>query len=257
MSETNKIININTLKIACQECKVGHLCLPLNLHAEDLEKLDILIKRKKPLQRSEYIFHAGDLFKSLYVIKSGSAKSFIIDDNGQEQIIHFHLPGDIIGFDAISNNMHPSFAKTLETSSICELPFDELEALAHHLPNLHLKLMKIMSKELTIEQQLTILLGKKSAEEKLAIFLITLSQRYHERGFSALEFHLPMSRGDIANYLGLALETVSRLLTRLQQQNTITVKRKLVTLHDKAQLQKNAHIQKEIEKINFNHLDTN
>ena len=149
-----------------------------------------------------------------------------------EQITGFHLPGELVGFDAISKNSHRTYAKAMETSSICEIPFEKLETLACKLPSLQHQLLSIMSKEIHHDEEMLSLLGKKSADQKLASLLLGLSARHRERGFSATEFSLSMSRTDIGNYLGLAVETVSRLFTRFHEQGLLETHGKLVTIKD-------------------------
>jgi CRP/FNR family transcriptional regulator len=230
ISPTHNVIDIASVKQACSGCNLRQLCLPLGIPSQDVELLDALIKRRRPLSRGRHVFRLGDEFRSLYAIRSGSVKTYTITEDGGEQVTGFHLPGEIIGLDAINSNQHPCAAKALETTSICELPFNRLEELAAQIPGLGRQLMRIMSREIQGDEELLMLLGKKSAEERLAALLMSLSRRYKERGFSSREFHLSMSRNDIGNYLGLAVETVSRLFTRFQQQGLIEVRYKYIRL---------------------------
>lgn len=230
ISPTHNVIDIASVKQACSGCNLRQLCLPLGIPSQDVELLDALIKRRRPLARGRHVFRLGDEFRSLFAIRSGSVKTYTITEDGSEQVTGFHLPGEIIGLDAINSNQHPCAAKALETTSICELPFNRLEELASQIPGLGRQLMRIMSREIQGDEELLMLLGKKSAEERLAALLMSLSRRYKERGFSSREFHLSMSRNDIGNYLGLAVETVSRLFTRFQQQGLIEVRYKYIRL---------------------------
>jgi CRP/FNR family transcriptional regulator len=230
ISPTHNVIDIASVKQACSGCNLRQLCLPLGIPSQDVELLDALIKRRRPLARGRHVFRLGDEFRSLYAIRSGSVKTYTITEDGGEQVTGFHLPGEIIGLDAINSNQHPCAAKALETTSICELPFNRLEELAAQIPGLGRQLLRIMSREIQGDEELLMLLGKKSAEERLASLLMSLSRRYKERGFSSREFHLSMSRNDIGNYLGLAVETVSRLFTRFQQQGFIEVRYKYIRL---------------------------
>jgi len=231
-----KVIDITAVKLACNNCSLHQLCLPLGIAPEDVARLEAIIKRRRPLRRGDYAFHMGDEFRALYAIGSGSVKTYTISEEGQEQLTGFHLPGEIIGLDAINTGFHSCTAKTLETTSLCEIPFNRLEELSQSVPGLGRQLMRIMSRELHADGELLTLLGKKSAEERLASLLLSLSSRFQERGFSAREFHLSMSRNDIANYLGLAVETISRLFSRFQQQGLITVRNKQLCLEDIEQL---------------------
>lgn len=230
ISPTHNVIDIASVKQACSGCNLRQLCLPLGIPSQDVELLDALIKRRRPLSRGRHVFRLGDEFRSLYAIRSGSVKTYTITEDGGEQVTGFHLPGEIIGLDAINTNQHPCAAKALETTSICELPFNRLEELAAQIPGLGRQLMRVMSREIQADEELLMLLGKKSAEERLASLLMSLSRRFKERGFSSREFHLSMSRNDIGNYLGLAVETVSRLFTRFQQQGLIEVRYKYIRL---------------------------
>lgn len=234
----SEVINLNELKVACQSCQVHPLCISIGLDSSDLEQLDYIVKHRRPVPRAAHLFRCQTPFQALYVIRSGSVKSYTVGNDGREQITAFHLPGEILALDAIASGEHPSSAKTLETTSVCELPFEHLESLSEQLPSLQHQLLKIMSNELRCDGKQLLLLGKRSAEERLASFLLSLSRRYKERGFSAREFNLSMSRSDIANYLGLAVETVSRLFSRFQNSGIVSAQRKLVTLHDIDQLQR-------------------
>lgn len=233
--QTN-IIDINAIKVACQECSLNGLCLPLGLDHKELTRLDDIIERKSPLNRGDHLFRVGDEFRSVFAVRSGSLKSYATTEEGHEQIIGFHFPGELVGLDAISESEHPLAAKALETTSICAIPYEQLEYLVGEMPSLRSQLMRLMSREISHDEQNIITLGQKSADERLAAFLMGLSERFRQRGFSATEFNLSMSRGDIGNYLGLALETVSRLLTRFQQDNLIKVDRKFIEIIDRKRL---------------------
>jgi CRP/FNR family transcriptional regulator len=168
----------------------------------------------------------------VYAVRSGSLKTFSIMADGREQVTGFYLPGELVGLDAISLGRHPSSAKALESSSICELSFLDLEALGEQIPGLQRQILRVMSRELLDDELLLMLIGKKTAEERLAAFLVTLAMRFRLRGFSATEYNLSMSRSDIGNYLGLAVETVSRLFTRFQHEELLSVKRRRIHIHD-------------------------
>jgi CRP/FNR family transcriptional regulator len=233
MSKNNhdKVVTLSKIKMACQSCSLYQLCLPLGLHGEDLDRLEHIIKRSHPaLKKNESPFHQGDRFHAIYAIRSGSVKTYTVADDGSEQITGFYLPGELVGLDAISEDCHPCTAKALETTSYCEIPFNLLEELSGELPSLRHQLLKIMSKEITHDANLLMLLGKKTADERLASLLLSLSARFKNRGFSETEFNLSMSRNDIANYLGLAVETVSRLFTRFQDHGLIRVEGKFVQI---------------------------
>lgn len=216
--------------VTCQDCSISQLCIPFSLQETELKKLDDIIERKRPLQKGQSLFEAGKSFKSLYAVRSGSFKSYTISNQGDEQITGFHLPGDVIGFDAINSKKHPSFAIALETSMICEIPFDTMDELSASMPRLRQQIMRLMSTEIMADQELMLLLNRKTAEQRLAAFISNLSHRFRERGFSSKEFRLTMTRGEIGNYLGLTVETISRLLGRFQKAEFIEVNSKFITI---------------------------
>jgi CRP/FNR family transcriptional regulator len=204
----------------------------MGLTPGDVERLDDIVRRARPLHRGDFLFRDGDPFRSLFVVKTGSLKSFAPSPDGGEQVLGFHLPGEIIGLDAIEKDAHLCSAKALETAAICEIPFPRLEELTAAIPSLQHQMYRILSKEIAHDTDMLLLLGKKSAEERLAAFLLSMSRRLQKRGLSATDFHLSMSRHEIGNYLGLAVETVSRLFTRFQDDGLLRVDRKHIQLLD-------------------------
>ncbi len=222
--------NVEKLRQSCASCSIQELCLPAGVGAADLERLDRLVNRQKPFKRGDKLFRAADEFNSLFVVRTGTVKTFHQGDDGVDQIIGFHYPGDIIGLDAIHTGQHSCTAECLEHTSVCELPFEKLEDVSRDIPGLRQQFMKIISREMSQEHRHLLILGKRNAHERLAVFLLGLSSRFESRGFSAHEFQLSMSRNDLANYLGLAVETVSRLFTRFQEQGVLEVERKMVRI---------------------------
>lgn len=218
--------------IHCQDCSISQLCIPFTLNEHELDQLDNIIERKKPIQKSQVLFKAGDELTSLYAIRSGTIKTYTISETGEEQITSFQLPGDLVGFDAITNARHPSFAQALETAMVCEIPYDILDDLIGKIPKLRQQMMRLMSSEIQSDQEMILLLSKMNAEERLAAFIYNLSKRYSARGFSSREFRLTMTRGDIGNYLGLTVETISRLLGRFQKLGILSVQGKYITIND-------------------------
>ncbi|NQZ21739.1 MAG: fumarate/nitrate reduction transcriptional regulator Fnr [Colwellia sp.] len=216
--------------IHCQNCSISELCLPFSLDEKELETLDNIIDRKRPIHKGEQIFQDGDKMHALYAIRSGTFKTFIVNEQGEEQITGFHLAGDLLGFDAIADSEHPSFAKALETSMVCEIPYDTLDSLSNSMPKLKKQILRMMSSEIRSDQEMLTLLNRKNAEQRLATFISTLSTRYHARGLSSREFRLTMTRSDIGNYIGLTVETISRLLNRFQKNGHICVEGKLITI---------------------------
>lgn len=218
--------------ISCQQCGLNDLCLPHTLTNKEIEKVDSIIKRRKPLKRGDYLYNTGDEFSSIYAVRSGSIKAFTIDTEGEEQVVGFYLPGELLGLDAIDSKVHLSTAKSMETTSVCEIPFDSIEDLSATIRNLQVHMYRLLSREIRVDQELQMLLAKKSAEERISAFLMNLSLRYQQRRLSSTHFRLPMARSDIGNYLGLAVETVSRTLTRLQTTGVLMVEGKEVEILD-------------------------
>lgn len=232
-----KVISLENIRVACRNCSLSLLCLPMGLAPDDVERLDEIVKRTRPLHRGDFLFREADRFRSLYVVKTGSVKTFAPSPEGGEQVLGFHLPGEVIGLDAIDKDIHACSAKVLETSAICEIPFTRLEELTATIPSLQHQMYRLLSKEIGHDTDMLLLLGKKNAEERLAAFLLSLSKRLHKRGLSATDFYLSMSRHEIGNYLGLAVETVSRLFTRFQDDGLMHVDRKHIQLLDVGSLE--------------------
>ena len=224
-------------KVSCGNCRLNTICLPLSLHIEDIDRLNQIIQRSKPLQKGDYLFRAGDGFSSVYAIRSGAVKALTMGDNGDEQVTGFYLPGEIVGMDGLADNYYTNSVIALETASVCEIPFNRLEELSLQLPSLQRHFFQLMSREITQEQQIITLLGKSSAEARIASLLLSISSRNSRRNLSANEFLLPMSRTDIGNFLGLTIETVSRIFTRLQKGEVIGVDKKEIIINDMIALQ--------------------
>jgi len=236
-----KVVSFENIKIACKDCSLATLCLPVGLDPDDVKRLDGIVKRGRPYHRGDHVFRENDHFQSLRVITSGSIKTYTPNQDGSEQVLGFHLPGELIGLDAIQNNYHTCSAVALETTALCDIPFDQLESLSSSIPSLQHQIYRLLSREIGHETEMLTLLGKKSAEERLATFLLSFSDRFKKRGFSASDFFLSMSRHEIGNYLGLAVETVSRLFTRFHDEGLLHVERKHVQLLDIPKLYEIVH----------------
>ncbi len=228
----SQVIDFSKIKASCADCNLHELCLPRGLNMQDLERLETVVKRTRPLQSGDHLFRAGDVFENIYALRSGSVKLSLVDEQGTDQIIGFYFPGEILGLDAIDKKQHVCTAEALETSSYCAFPFSSIAEICHSVPELQNQMFRLMSRELTHENELLLTIGKKNAEERLATFLITLSSRFHRLGYSAREFKLSMSRQEIANYLGLTIETVSRLMSKFQREGMIQVSRKQVSINN-------------------------
>jgi CRP/FNR family transcriptional regulator len=219
-------------QVSCGNCRLNSICLPLALESDDIKQLDEIIQRSKPLQKSQHLYREGDDFQSVYAVRSGTIKAYKTTDDGREQVTGFYFPGEILGMDGISNNSHASSAKALETAAICEIPFTSLEKLSALMPNLQRHFFQLMSHEITEDQQLITLLSKNSADERVAALMLSISGRNARRKLSATQFRLPMSRVDIGNYLGLTVETVSRVFSRMQKMEVLRVDNKEIEILD-------------------------
>lgn len=231
-----RVLDFSAIKVACSRCSLRDLCLPQGLDLRDLRRLEDLIQRNRPLQRGEPLFREGDRLQSLYAVRSGSFKIYCLGEEGSEKILGFYLPGELLGLAGLGHGQHRATASALETASVCAIPFDRLQELADHLPSLNHQLHRIMGQRIAHDQKTLVLLGDKSAQERLATFVLNLSERLAERGFSAREFNLSMSRQDIANYLGLTLETVSRTFTQFQKAGLLRVDRRLIRILNRDRL---------------------
>lgn len=218
---------------SCSQCSLGDLCLPMGMSRDDMGRLEEIVQISKPYHDGETVFEAGESFKSIYAVKSGMFKTVSLDEQGHEHVVGFHLPGELIGLDAIYPQKYPTNAIALGTSSVCAMHFEQLSNLAGKLPTLQHQLLRLMSKEVSVSQSHA---PDQSADQKLAAFLLGLSTRYKQRGYSALQFNLAMPRRDIANHLGMAAETVSRLLKRLQESGVIRIDRRELIIEDMQQL---------------------
>jgi CRP/FNR family transcriptional regulator, anaerobic regulatory protein len=236
MPDTGHVVSIRELRARCSTCTVRELCLPVGLGAEDLRQIDALVGARTRLRKGAALYRAGDPFTSLHALRVGSLKTTVLAEDGREQVAGFHLQGEIVGLDGVGTGKHGCTAIALEDAEVCALPFEELETLARSVPPLQRNLHRFLSREISRDQNIMLLLGSMRAEERLAAFLLNLSQRYRERGYSSTEFLLRMSREEIGSYLGLKLETVSRLFSRFQQEGLLQVQGRDVKLLDIATL---------------------
>jgi CRP/FNR family transcriptional regulator len=232
-----KVINIHQLKTVCSSCSLRELCLPMGLSRDEIEYLDQLVYTRRRVKRGENIYRAGDGFNSLYAIRSGFFKTNVILEDGRDQVTGLHMPGEILGLDGIGTESHTCNAHALEDGEVCVIPFSRLEEVSREVRNLQHQFHKVMSREIVRDQGVMMLLGTMRAEERLAAFLINLSQRFVARGYSPSEFHLRMTREEIGSYLGLKLETVSRIFSKFQEQGLISVQQKHIRILDTNGLQ--------------------
>ena len=216
----------------CAECAARELCLPAGLGAKDTALLEHVVIRNRLIERQGAVCRAGTAFHSLYAIYSGFVKCTVTHDDGREQVAGFHMTGEMLGMDAIGSGKHICDAIALEDSDVCEIPYSDLEQLSRNIPALQHHFHRIMSREITRDYGVMLLLGSMRAEERLAAFLLNLSQRFASRGYSPLRFHLRMTREEIGSYLGLKLETISRAFSQFQNDGLVTVRNKSIEIND-------------------------
>jgi CRP/FNR family transcriptional regulator len=226
------VISIRDLKSRCSDCSMREFCLPVGLDASALQQLDQVITSRTRIKKGATIYRAGDPFSALYAIRVGSCKTAVLAEDGREQVAGYHMLGDIVGLDGIANDRHECQAVALEDTEVCVIPFGQLEELARRVMPLQHNLHQFLSREIGRDQSVMLLLGSMRAEERLAVFLLNLSERYKRHGYSASEFVLRMTREEIGSYLGLKLETVSRLLSRFQAEGLLQVQGRDLKLLD-------------------------
>ena len=230
MENSSSVIDIEQLRRSCGACALHELCLPAGIDRHDLDRLDSAVRDKRTLDRGKLLFRQGDAFNALYVVRSGSLKTFVENPDGEVQVLGFVLPGEILGVAALVNDRHPMTAEALERSSICELPYTQLQQIVGEVPALQRQLMRVISREVVADNGHLVMMGRQQAQERLAIFLQSLADRHARLSRDTGTLTLTMSRYDIANYLGLVVETVSRLFTRMEDAGILAVNRKSVQI---------------------------
>ncbi len=228
----NQDITLSLIKTACSSCNLRELCLPYGLNLEELERLDDLVSTRRRIKRGDHLYRAGEPFDAIYAIRSGFFKTDVLLEDGRDQVTGFQMAGELLGLDGISTEHHTCNAIALEDSEICSIPFNRLESLSREIHTLQRHFHKVMSREIVRDHGVMMLLGTMRAEERLAAFLLNLSQRFTARGFSHAEFYLRMTREEIGSYLGLKLETVSRAFSRFQEEGYIAVQQKHIRILD-------------------------
>jgi CRP/FNR family transcriptional regulator len=238
MNAQDNPISLAQLKASCSNCGLRELCLPIGLSADELKRLDQLVFARRKVRRGEELYRAGNAFSAIYAIRSGFFKNDLVLEDGREQVMGFYMPGDILGIDGIGGDRYTCNAVALEDSDVCVIPFSRVEEISHEVRGLQHKFHQLMGREMAREQGVMFLLGSARAEVRLAAFLLNLSQRFEARGYSASEFNLPMTREDIGSFLGLKLETVSRLFSKFHKRNLVAVLQKHIRILDAAGLRK-------------------
>lgn len=229
--------SLSELRNTCKNCSLAKLCLPRKLSDEDLEHLDEVIQTRKTLQKNDVLFEQGQHSRYLYAVRSGTVRTFTTAKNGDEQILAFHLPGELLGLDGMDNEIHSCSAIALDTTIVCELRVTELHNLCLRIEGLQRQLIGLLSDEICKDQNMLLLMARSNAEQKLASFFMNLSTRLQQRGQSPNEFELSMTRCQIANYLGITDETVSRIITKFRQQRLIQADKKSIKILNAKRLQ--------------------
>ena len=225
-------MNPQTMKVACSNCNLRELCMPVGLSQEELDRIDEVVGARRKVKRGATLFRNGEEFTSLYAIRTGFFKTRVASEDGRDQVTGFQMAGEIIGLDGIVNDHHSCDAVALEDAEVCVMPFDRIEELSREVSSLQRHVHKIMSREIVREHGVMLLLGSMRAEERLATFLLNLVQRLHARGFSKSELILRMTREEIGSFLGLKLETVSRTFSRFSEEGIVEVKQRHVRILD-------------------------
>jgi CRP/FNR family transcriptional regulator len=234
----------------CSTCVIGKFCLPVGLTPEETKKVDLLVDEKSRIKKGELLYRQGDPLVSLYSIRFGSFKTQLLLKDGRSQIIGFHLPGELLGLDGIGNDRHQSESIAIEDSEVCIIHFSSFEALCRKIPHLQHHLHQIMSREITQDHRHLLTLGSLNSEEKLAYFFTYLSERLITRGLSASEFDLSMGREDIGDYLGLTIETVSRVLSKFSSEGILDVNSKHIRLLNLKELYRLAGSESTQQRVN-------
>ncbi|HEX8011302.1 MAG TPA: helix-turn-helix domain-containing protein [Casimicrobiaceae bacterium] len=227
---------VSRAQVRCSVCVVRNKCLAADLDEDATRALDALAKTRIRLRKGDTLYRAGASFTALYAIRSGSLKTVLLAEDGRDQVAGYHMPGELVGLDGIANDTHECQAIALEDSEVCALPFEQVEQIARECAPFQHNLHRYLSREIARQRALMLLLGTMRADQRLAAFLLDLSERYQARGYSPSEFILRMTREEIGSYLGLKLETVSRLLSRLQQEGLIQVQGRVVKLLERTGL---------------------
>lgn len=231
-------MSTESLRVACSNCNLRELCLPVGLSADELTELDALVTNRKRIKKGAPLYTEGDTFQSLFAIRSGFFKTQVTTPDGRDQVTGFQMTGEILGLDGIVNEKHSCDAIALEDSEVCVMPFSRIEEISRSVHSLQNHMHKIMSREIVKDQSIMILLGGMRAEERLAAFLMNLVQRLSARGFSKTELILRMTREEIGNYLGMKLETVSRTFSKFADEGLIEVHQKHLLIRDPDTLKK-------------------
>jgi CRP/FNR family transcriptional regulator len=238
MSQAERPSGNHKFEVTCSSCNLRELCLPGGVCVDELERMETIVYARRRLKRGESLFCAGDEFRAIYAIRSGFFKTSLNDGEGREQVTGFFMGGELMGMEGVGTGRYSGNAIALQDSEVCVLPFNLVEELAREIPTLQRHLHSVLAREIVRDHGVMMLLGSMRAEQRLATFLLGLSKRFLRRGYSASDFHLRMTREELGSYLGLKLETVSRLFSQFQKDGLIAVEQKHVRILDIAGLER-------------------
>lgn len=227
---------------SCTNCGLQKICFPTGLQKNDVDLLDDIVDRKAPIKKNHHLFETGQKFTSIFAIRAGAIKLYSYSDLGDEIIHGFFLPGDVVGFDGLLDKAYKYNAMALDSTSVCDLPYNQLSDLAIKIPNLNNQIMTVMSKKMEDGRLHSELLIKRNADQRVAHFIWNMAERHQHRGYAHDEFRLPILHRDVALYLGLTPETVSRILAKLNADNILSWKKKEVIIFNEDELKRVAGI---------------
>lgn len=225
-------ITRQAIKVACSNCNLRELCMPLGLSQDELNRLDSVVSVRRKVRRGGVLFRNGEAFSNLYAIRTGFFKTCVASEGGRDQVTGFQMAGEVMGLDGIVHDRHTCDAVALEDAEVCVMPFDRIEDLSREITGLQRHVHKIMSREIVRENDVMLLLGSMRAEARIAAFVLNLVQRLHARGFSQSELVLRMTREEMGSYLGMKLETVSRTFSKLADEGVVQVRQRHIRILD-------------------------
>ena len=227
--------------IKCDLCSLSSLCLPYGLSEQEVEELEASIEKSIKIKKNQYVFRANDQHEGIFAVKAGAIKTSLANGDGQEQVVAFHLPGDIFGFDAFNSGAHVCNSIALDDTLLCKINLENFEDLCDRFSGIRKAMFNQAGKKITNNQSLLLSLGQQQTDERFAAFLLKIAAHYESRGYSSKEFNLPMPRQDLSNYLGMAVETLSRIIARMSDSDIVEVTHRHVLIKDKEKLSEVAH----------------
>jgi len=234
-------------EVRCATCNARKHCLPADLSPQQLDRVEEMVATRRTVKRGAMLVHEGEKFTNLYAIRTGFFKTQTVTEDGREQVIGFQMAGEYIGLDGIVDDRHTCDAVALEDADVCVIPMDRMEAASRDVSALQRHMLKTMSYEIVRKGGVMQLLGGMRAEERIASFLLNLTQRLHARGYSQSELVLRMTREEIGSYLCLKLETVSRAFSKFAAQGVVQVKLRHVHILDVGALEEVINIRQPMD----------